>query len=105
MLGVVTSETFESEVLGSEVPVLLDFYADWCGPCKAQVPALEAVAGQYEGRARIMKLNVDDSQEIAVKFGVQSIPTLILFKDGEAAERLVGKQSEQTLSAALDKVT
>ena len=105
MLEAITDETFEQEVLKSDLPVLLDFYADWCGPCKAQVPALEAVAATYEGKVKVMKLNIDDNGDTTQKFAVMSIPTLILFKGGEPAERLVGRQNERSLSAAIESVT
>ena len=78
-----TSANFESEVLSSTVPVLVDFYADWCGPCKMMAPAVEQLAQELEGKAVVGKLNVDDNEDIAVKYQVMSIPTLIVFKDGQ----------------------
>lgn len=90
LLGVATDDNFESEVLKSVNPVLVDFWAPWCGPCKAIGPIVEEIAGQFEGRLKVMKLNVDDSQKTALKFAVRSIPTIILFKDGQAIDTVVG---------------
>ncbi len=86
----VSDGTFEQEVLQSPVPVLVDFWAVWCGPCKAIAPVVEELAGEYEGRMKVMKLDVDDNPRTATTYGVQSIPTLLLFKDGKPAERIVG---------------
>jgi len=86
----VSDGTFEQEVLQSPVPVLVDFWAVWCGPCKAIAPVVEQLAGEYEGRMKVMKLDVDDNPRTATTYGVQSIPTLLLFKDGKPAERIVG---------------
>lgn len=86
----VSDETFEDEVVQSETPVLVDFYADWCGPCRVISPMLEEIAGELEGRLRVVKLNVDDNTAVATKHDIQSIPTLILFKDGQPVERWVG---------------
>lgn len=86
----VSDGTFEQEVLRSPVPVLVDFWAVWCGPCKAIAPVVEELAGEYEGRMKVMKLDVDDNPQTATTYGVQSIPTLLLFKDGRPAERIVG---------------
>ena len=103
MLSTVSDGNFEADVLQSSVPVLVDFYADWCNPCKQQVPALESVASSFDGKVKVVKLNVDDSQNTALKFGVQSIPTLILFKDGEVHQRFVGLQNEKSVEAFLEK--
>jgi thioredoxin 1 len=86
----VSDETFEDEVVQSEIPVLVDFYADWCGPCRVISPVLEEIAEELEGRLRVAKLNVDDNAAVATKHDVQSIPTLIFFKDGQPVERWVG---------------
>lgn len=102
MAKLVTTESFDEEVYKAGVPVLVDFYADWCGPCKAMGPVVEALEGEYEGRAKVVKLNVDESQDMAVKYGVMSIPTFIVFKGEEAAAKFVGMQDKKTLVGALD---
>jgi thioredoxin 1 len=86
----VTSENFATEVLQSPLPVLVDFWAAWCGPCRAVAPTVEALASEYAGKLKVVKLDVDEAGDVAGQFGVQSIPTLILFKGGQPVERLVG---------------
>ena len=86
----VTTDNFDSEVLGSDTPVLVDFWADWCMPCKMIAPVLDELSTEYDGKLRIGKLDVDAQGDLAIKFGVQSIPTLILFKNGEEIGRRVG---------------
>jgi thioredoxin 1 len=100
----VTEDTFEAEVLKSDVPVLVDFYADWCGPCKAIAPILTTLAGKYEGKAKICKLNVDEQRKIALTYKVMSIPTLFIFKDGEIKERVVGLQPQAVLEHKLESL-
>ena len=90
MATVLNSGNFEAEVLQSDLPVLVDFYADWCGPCKMMSPMVEQLAGSFEGKLKVCKLNVDDAQDIAARYGVMSIPTFIFFKGGEAVHQTVG---------------
>jgi thioredoxin 1 len=93
---------FETDVLKSDTPVLVDFWAEWCGPCKMIAPILEEAAGQYEGKLRIAKLNVDENAASAAKFNIRSIPTLLLFNKGEVIARKVGAVSQSHLRAFLD---
>lgn len=104
MAAILTDETFEAKALKADRPVLVDFYADWCGPCKMLAPIIEALAAEYEGRIDVYKLNIDESMDTAVRYGVQSIPTLILFRDGEAVNTLVGVQPKNVLVHMLDSV-
>jgi thioredoxin 1 len=98
----VTDATFEKEVLGSDVPVLVDYWAEWCGPCKMIAPVLEEVAVSHAGRVKIAKVDVDDNREIAAKYGIRGIPTLMLFKNGELAAQKVGALSKAQLTAFVD---
>ena len=95
--------TFENDVLKSDRPVLVDFWAAWCAPCRMLAPTVEAVAEKYASNARVLKLNVDDNPSVSQRFGIKGIPTLILFKNGKEEERVVGATSEQALSRMLDK--
>ena len=99
-----TTDNFEKEVLQSELPVLVDFYADWCGPCKMMAPIVEGLAQGYDGKVKVGKLNIDDEMEIAQQYRVMSIPTFILFKDGKAVETSVGAMSKDELESKLQKV-
>ena len=100
-----TDENFANEVLGSDQPVLVDFWAAWCGPCRMIAPTIEAVAEKYQGKAKVMKLNVDENPNIPMQFGIRGIPTLILYKGGEVAETIVGVpgNAQTALSTLLDK--
>ena len=102
-VGTATDANFEGEVLKSEKPVLVDFWAPWCGPCKAIGPIVEELAGQLKDSVKTMKLNVDDNQSIAVKYGVRSIPTLILFKEGKAVDTVIGLVSQEKIEAMVKK--
>ena len=104
-IGEVNDQNFEEEVLKSTGPVLVDFWAEWCGPCRQLAPTLEAVAKQFEGNAKIVKLNVDDSGSTAQRYGVRGIPTLILFKDGNEQERIVGVTSKDNIARVIEKHT
>jgi thioredoxin 1 len=100
----VTDQSFEQDVLKSEVPVLVDFWAEWCGPCKMLAPTVEKVANEYEGKAKFVKLNIDDNNQVAQQFGIKGIPTLILFKDGTEADRTVGLTTKDNISRMIDRV-
>jgi thioredoxin 1 len=100
-----TDDNFETEVLKSDKPVLVDFWAVWCGPCKMIAPIVEELAGEYEGKAKIGKLDVDNNQESAIKYGVRSIPTVLIFKGGKVVDTIIGAvpkvQIKQKLEAAV----
>jgi len=98
------SSNFDQEVIKSATPVLVDFWAPWCGPCKMIGPLIEELAGDYDGKATVGKVNVDDNQQLAAQFGIRGIPTVMVFKGGEVVESLVGLQQKPDLAAALDKV-
>ena len=99
----VSDASFENDVLNSDVPVLVDYWAAWCGPCKMIAPLLEEAAGQYAGRVIIAKVDVDENPETAAKFGIRGIPTLMLFKDGKPAATKVGALSKSQLNTFLDE--
>lgn len=98
----VSDSTFETEVLQSPVPVLLDYWAEWCGPCKMIAPILDDVAQEYSGRLKVAKLNIDDNHETPAKFGIRGIPTLMLFKNGNVEATKVGAMSKSQLAAFID---
>lgn len=99
-----TTENYDTEVLKSEKPVLVDFYADWCGPCKMMGPVIEQLAGEYEGKAVVGKLNIDNDEEIAARYGIMTIPTILVLKDGVEKAKFVGVTNKAELSKAIDSV-
>jgi thioredoxin 1 len=98
----ISDQTFDQEVINAATPVLIDFWAPWCGPCKAIAPVVEEVAGTYAGRLKVVKMNVDDNPQTPSRYGVRGIPNLILFKSGKVAEQIVGAVPKGTLVRAID---
>ena len=100
----VSDATFEKEVLQSTVPVLIDFWATWCGPCRAIAPVVEELSKTYDGRLKVVKMNVDDNPETPSRYGVRGIPNLILFKNGQVADQIIGAVAKAQLVKAIDRV-
>ena len=100
----VSEVSFESEVIQSTEPVLVDFWAEWCGPCKMIAPVLDELATEYDGKVKIGKVNIDEHQQIAINYGINSIPTLLFFKNGQVADQVVGMRSKRDLKASFDRV-
>jgi thioredoxin 1 len=101
-VNAVDDKNFEREVLQSDQPVLVDFWAEWCAPCRALAPVVDAVAQEYQGKAKVVKLDVDDSTEVAQRYGIRGIPTLIVFKGGSEADRVIGMTSKENIARMLD---
>lgn len=102
---VLNQANFSKEVLNSATPVLVDFWAEWCGPCKMIAPVLDELASEYEGKVKIGKVNIDEDQGLATEYGIRAIPTILLFKGGQVAEQIVGMRSKRDLKSSLDKVS
>ena len=97
--------TFDEHVKGSDVPVLVDFWAEWCGPCKMIAPLLDELADEYDGKIKIGKVNIDEQQGLATEYGIRAIPTLLLINKGQVSEQMVGAKSKRDLKASFDRVT
>jgi len=99
-----TQETFQSEVLTAATPVLVDFWAEWCGPCKMIGPILDELAEEYDGKVKVVNVNIDEQQTLAAQYGIRAIPTLLMFSKGEVSEQIVGLKSKRDLKSSFDRV-
>lgn len=104
LIVTLTQENFAQQVLQSPAPVLVDFWAEWCGPCKMIAPLLDELADEYDGKVKVGKVNVDEQQTLAAEYGVRAIPTLLVFQNGQVADQIVGARSKRDFKASLDRV-
>ncbi len=103
LISALTQDNFEKEVLQSATPVLVDFWAEWCGPCKMIAPLLDELADEYDGKIKIGEVNIDEQQALATQYGIRAIPTLLIISKGQVAEQMVGAKSKRDLKASLDR--
>ena len=99
---VITSKNFEEEVINSDIPVIVDFWATWCGPCRMLAPVIEEIAKEYEGKVKVGKVNVDEEEALAIKFGIASIPTVLAFENGEITGKVIGYRPKEDIVALFD---